>query len=1820
MSHLNINGVDKPLDHIRLNNVRSENLASSYYATGSLGQYSMALFADFDIKPDTKYTLSFDALQGTLLYTNENVFTSYKSVIVYGSRCYVTHTTKSSIPESQYFSGKGWLLLKNAATLQSDPQITNVMLSLGSAHLPYEPYLITKEAWEARTRVILHNLTNPLCGIGTYKDTLDLSTGVLTRYIKKLVLTGEEEWGISGGTISDNTFFQMTIAENEMQPVSAISSHFTFTTIAASTTTVGFYITTLNHFLRIRPSNVTTFTLETFKQWLADQYSAGTPITVWYVLATPTTETITVPSNLTGIVEGYLTQSSTPSPTSPVYPTANGTLEQGGTYSLDTGAYAIAWGRADTFTGTDPMSARCYGLPIKSWEIDGNTQQDGTPAPDNPITPEFVGERTENLFDADLTVGTINVSDGTESPHGQRIRSDFISKLPAGTYSLSANGAKLVFVYLYNTKTDYYGTTNTVWSTLPYTFTTNSDFFVRIVFRDSPDHNMNLGSVSDIMLNTGSTPIPYEPYGYAIQTYSYTQNTVSGQTPLTLTDSVGHNLISWDGEGATTSSGTPSPTSPVTVSGWGNKTENLYNSPEVSWELGILDDNGDPTGATTSHYTKNFTAVEPETAYYLSGTIYIGQSSHRIYYYDANKNWISRSPLLGYYDGNFTTPVNCKYVRFQIIVDLESTSDWMLNLGSTPLPYEPYGYKIPITSAGQTQNVYLGQAQTTRRVKKLVLTGEEGWEMSATTTGGFYLASVSDYLRSIGNVTSICTHYPASVQTVGMSTVPDKTTSFYGTSQYDRLYINDSSFASKDAFKSYLAQQYAAGTPVTVWYALAEPTIGIVNEPLMKIGDYADSITSTQARITIPTAKGDVALTTNNTVQPSIIHATYDKYISGGDAPVYLGQVLTTRRVKKLVFDGTENFNYSEQYLRFSVPIDGIKNGRTRIMRSFCSHYECLYHDEPYDNEWDNVYYQAEDRLYFHDRRFSTVVSFKQWLADQYAAGTPVTVWYILANEETSIVNEPLCKISEYADTLTSEQAGVTIPTTDGNNTISVDTTLAPSKMTITGHIRDVWFTQSITGVPPLSFKSNGMPLISLSMKGNGQQTGTPTPDNIIMPTFCGERTVNMAYDVVVGTDAGVYANALLFKADLQPSTQYKLSFRASAGINLYLNENVFELQANFTTVEGINVVSCMTKSSIDVTQGAQGLNGRWRVLKNSAQQTVMPDFTDIMFNLGSTPIPYEPYGYKLPITNAGQTVPVYLGKVLTTRKIKKLMLTGEENWTFWNGGTGVYYTADIQNYLKASGITCVCSHYPANDNVRGANEAQYGVSFIYNNPAYRLYIVDTAISTTDALKSYLAAQYAAGTPVTIWYIIAEPETAIVNEPLAKIDIYADELYIENAWVSIPTANGENTLTVDTTLSPSSVSITGYIKPYTVMTYIDYTDMTKSYTIGDVNKVNAFTQRRRCNMLDDGTITAYYGDPTFVEDGSNGQVMVYQPKFYYKVEPVLLDGIKIRKCKYYISDYQLPGYKLHPAFIDRTDPNNLKEFPFVCIGAYEGCLQNGSTYITDDSASSTSYKLSSIAFTDTATNGVKPSSGIISPFGTIGNYETTASNRGTGWHIENIWIASMNQLMFVIEMCNPNSQTALGSGVTGIPDTPNTANNSSLVGSTSSLGNGSGRATTTYSNYNGTTTAQTADNKTAVSYRGMENPFGNIWKWIDGMTIKNTSATEHVPYICKSFAYTRNSTLTNYDMVNVTIPGNGYVTAFGYDPNFDWLFISAETNSSNTGTIRDYLYTTNTGHTCALLGGRWIDGAYAGLFYWSLNSGSGSRSRNISARICYLPQ
>ena len=76
-----------------------------------------------------------------------------------------------------------------------------------------------------------------------------------------------------------------------------------------------------------------------------------------------------------------------------------------------------------------------------------------------------------------------------------------------------------------------------------------------------------------------------------------------------------------------------------------------------------------------------------------------------------------------------------------------------------------------------------------------------------------------------------------------------------------------------------------------------------------------------------------------------------------------------------------------------------------------------------------------------------TLAGFKQFLADEYAAGHPVIVYYVMATPETTILNEPLMKVEDYAD---SAVYGSNIPTRFGQNDIDVNTQIKPLKLDIT--------------------------------------------------------------------------------------------------------------------------------------------------------------------------------------------------------------------------------------------------------------------------------------------------------------------------------------------------------------------------------------------------------------------------------------------------------------------------------------------------------------------------------------------------------------------------------------------------------------------------------------------------------------------------------------------------------------------------------------------------------------------------------------------------
>lgn len=380
--------------------------------------------------------------------------------------------------------------------------------------------------------------------------------------------------------------------------------------------------------------------------------------------------------------------------------------------------------------------------------------------------------------------------------------------------------------------------------------------------------------------------------------------------------------------GNTIQNGTPSPDMPVDVVGCGVMTWNLFDISTV--EKGRIDGGVVGYASATTDLTITGNKIEFTTAAKYRGVcvgfieIPNGAESISFYgtfrggngigkklvFYDAQKMWLNADVVFGSLDGSGTTtiPNGAKFIRMSYTAQESGTasiSNFMLNTGSTALPYEPYGYKLPLTVNGTEYPIYLGTVPATRKIGKLVLDGMEAVTKAASNpVFTIPIGGVSVPYNETG-VTTLSTHYLAQNNVSGTGNVADMCICIrrgYGT-----MYIGDTRYDNAADFKSFLATQYANGTPVTVWYVLAEPETAVVNEPLMKIGDYADTISFAQAGVTIPTVNGANVLDTTSTVKPSEV------YIKGrGIKPKGYGQLVDKNDVRILDKNGTRIFVHGQ--------------------------------------------------------------------------------------------------------------------------------------------------------------------------------------------------------------------------------------------------------------------------------------------------------------------------------------------------------------------------------------------------------------------------------------------------------------------------------------------------------------------------------------------------------------------------------------------------------------------------------------------------------------------------------------------------------------------------------------------------------------------------------------------------------------------------------------------------------------------------------------------------------------------------------------------
>ena len=139
--------------------------------------------------------------------------------------------------------------------------------------------------------------------------------------------------------------------------------------------------------------------------------------------------------------------------------------------------------------------------------------------------------------------------------------------------------------------------------------------------------------------------------------------------------------------------------------------------------------------------------------------------------------------------------------------------------------------------------------------------------------------------------------------------------------------------------------------------------------------------------------------------------------------------------------------------------------------------------------------------------------------------------------------------------------------------------------------------------------------------------------------------------------------------------------------------------------------------------------------------------------------------------------------------------------------------------------------------------------------------------------------------------------------------------------------------------------------------------------------------------------------------------------------------------------------------------------------------------------------------------------------------------------------------------------------------------------------------------------ANSSDNS-AVQYRWIENPWGNVFEWIDGINVNN-----RVPYICTEPESYADDTTSNYTSSGITLPNSGWIKGLGFSSVFPWALLPDTTGGGSATTyIPDYI-NSSAGWSVVDVSGCYTNASIAGLFFFDASQSSGISSQYIGARL-----
>lgn len=378
------------------------------------------------------------------------------------------------------------------------------------------------------------------------------------------------------------------------------------------------------------------------------------------------------------------------------------------------------------------------------------------------------------------------------------------------------------------------------------------------------------------------------------------------------------------------------------------------------------------------------------------------------------------------------------------------------------------------------------------------------------------------------------------------------------------------------------------------------------------------------------------------------------------------------------------------------------------------------------------------------------------------------------------------------------------------------------------------------------------------------------------------------------------------------------------------------------------------------------------------------------------------------------------------------------------------------------------------------------------------------------------------------------------------------------------------------------------------------------------------SKMRRCLLDRDGGVKEYL-DNELSWGGSylDYAVMTEIPEHWYKL---YFNGTKFRMM---LSEIPLPGYKhVDKFYISTYEARMYRTDNLLCSAA-------GASKLSDPNSINFRGGDNTAEWDDTYRSLLGcPVTNL-----TRDQFRQAARKRGSGWEMYTYGAHKTLFWLFAVEYATLNSQKpfnaqkdangfaqgGLGPGPAQMTDWTNFNNANPLIpcGYTNEFGNGSGEKAYVVKNASGGTHATLMVNR----YRGIENPFGHIWKYTDGANIQVTTGDNGLSILWTTADPSNfsDSSYVGYDKKGNICRVNGYAknTLLGEDGDI----IATEIGGSSSTYWRDYYYTNTSTNSLRLVAvGGGSDGADAGFIRVNTSETPSGAYKHFGSRLCFFPK